>query len=529
MAVPSPAGNRERHSLLRNPAGSDDEEIILTRARPKINSGTLPSQGSDYGSIEQLPVLGRYRRRVSCQRFCCNRLPKGKGSVLVFVINILESIVFSGAASAVHQLVLGNEGDNHSLGFFIYIGLKYCAGRIFYPVAGLLADVHFGRYKLIHISLWLLWIAFVLFSLALSLHPTKVLPVALTKYVIPIVAFILVSLGTGGVEATIIPFGADQLSQGASSDELSSYFYWYYFGRQAGALGGTLLFFALLSPTYVPSARKSTLVENFNLQIANIVQPVVVVLAMTVAIILHVSLKSWYFRNKQRENPLKLVINVLYYVATVKRHAPQYRRAFRYGEPWKPRIELAKAEYDGIFAGEEVEDVKTFLRILLIIFSLAGFFATYSGVSCLLAAASLHKFLSAESTYEFSFLQAYTMLSYQIRSLTLSAEGIKNPTADMNYLTGNLLTIFNTVTILFFCPLLNHLILPCLPSTSMKKRIGLGSLLNAVAIAVAAILEFSTFNHDTMQRVLLLMIPVLLISVAEALVFITGKHGHIKL
>lgn len=63
----------------------------------------------------------------------------------------------------------------------------------------------------------------------------------------------------------------------------------------------------------------------------------------------------------------------------------------------------------------------------------------------------------------------------------------------------------------------------------MKKRIGLGSLLNAVAIAVAAILEISTSNHDAMQRVLLLMIPVLLISVAEALVFITGKHGHIKL
>lgn len=395
MAVQTPAGSRERHSLLRNPTGGDDEqEIVLTRVRPKINSSGLPSQGSDYGSIEQPPVFERYRRRFSCRRFCCNRVPKGKGSVLVFVINILESIVFSGAASAVHQLLLGNENDNKSLGFFVYIGLRYCAGRIFYPVAGLLADVYFGRYKLIHISLWLLWTAFVLFALALSLYPIKVLPVALTKYVVPIVAFILVSLGTGGVEATIIPFGADQLSQGASSDELSSYFYWYYFGRQAGALGGTLLFFALLLPKYVAGDDKS--VENFNLQIANTVQPVVVVLAMTIAIILHVSLKGWYFRNKQRENPLKLVINVLYYVATVKRHAPQYRRAFRYGEPWKPRIELAKAEYDGIFTSEEVEDVKTFLRILLIIFSLAGFFAAYSGVSFLLTAASLYKLLSAE-------------------------------------------------------------------------------------------------------------------------------------
>lgn len=120
------------------------------------------------------------------------------------------------------------------------------------------------------------------------------------------------------------------------------------------------------------------------------------------------------------------------------------------------------------------------------------------------------------------------MISYQVRNFTLVAEGLHSPTINQNYLTGNLLTIFNTVTILFCCPLLNHLIVPCLPSTSMKKRLGLGILLNALAIAVAAILEFVTFNHnDATQRVLFLMIPALLISVAEALVFITGKLGHI--
>ena len=119
------------------------------------------------------------------------------------------------------------------------------------------------------------------------------------------------------------------------------------------------------------------------------------------------------------------------------------------------------------------------------------------------------------------------MISYQVRNFTLVAEGLHNPTINQNYLTGNLLTIFNTVTILFCIPLLNLLIVPCLPSTSMKKRLGLGILLNALAIAVAAILEFATFNHDATQRVLFLMIPVLLISVAEALVFITGKLGHI--
>ena len=40
---------------------------------------------------------------------------------------------------------------------------------------------------------------------------------------------------------------------------------------------------------------------------------------------------------------------VVYYAATVKRGIARYRRAFRYGEERKPRIELAKEEFDGIF------------------------------------------------------------------------------------------------------------------------------------------------------------------------------------
>ena len=290
--------------------------------------------------------------------------------MLVFILNILESLVFFSCFGGIRQLIV--EDDSESLGFFIYIGLVYCAGKVFYPIAGLLADVCFGRYKVIRMSLWLLWIAFSLLAFTVSLRALIHVPV-LTQYILPIIALILVSAGSGGVQATNIPFGVDQLPQGASSDELSSYFYWYDFGIQVGALTGIL---TLLGLFYIVG--DSAIVE---VHVAT--QFMVAVLAMTVTIILHVSLESWYFKDRPRENPLKLVINVLHYIATVKRHAPQNRRVFRYGEPWKPRIELAKIEYDGIFTSEEVEDVKTFFRVLLIIFSLAGYFASYTGVSCL--------------------------------------------------------------------------------------------------------------------------------------------------
>ena len=81
------------------------------------------------------------------------------------------------------------------------------------------------------------------------------------------------------------------------------------------------------------------------------------------------------------KNPLKLIVNVLCYAATVKRSVPIYRRSFRYGEERKKRIELAKSNYDGIFTSEEVEDVKTFFRICLVILSLSGSFLTFQLVS----------------------------------------------------------------------------------------------------------------------------------------------------
>lgn len=87
------------------------------------------------------------------------------------------------------------------------------------------------------------------------------------------------------------------------------------------------------------------------------------------------------FQDRQRENPLREVANIVFYAATVKDSPPVNRRAFRYGESRKRRIERAKSRYDGIYTSEEVEDVKTFCKIVLVQFSLGLCFMTYTGVS----------------------------------------------------------------------------------------------------------------------------------------------------
>ena len=71
-----------------------------------------------------------------------------------------------------------------------------------------------------------------------------------------------------------------------------------------------------------------------------------------------------------RFNPVKHIFKVLNYA---KHHSqPVFRSAFTYGEV-PSRLDLAKIRYGGPFTTEEVEDVKTFGRILLVLISLFGF------------------------------------------------------------------------------------------------------------------------------------------------------------
>ena len=373
--------SRERHSLLRSPTrDTETKPLLSSNLQDHLQDAGTPSRSVNVQEHEERSVPNVLRRRISWLRFCHNRIPKGKAVFLALVLSTIETFAFYGAVDGIIRLVLGNDRSTTSLAYSISIILQYSAGRLCYPVAGFLADVYFGRYKVIHISLWLFWIAFSLLSLALSLNGLPHVSPMLTRYALPTVAFVLISLGSAGFEANIIPFGADQLPQGATSEQISSYIYCWYVTKQTGSLLGSTAFIVLFLPSY-KLLTNYNLAVDFNLHTVSTIQPMIAVLVITIAILLHVCCEGWYFKDRERENPIKLVLHVLIYAAFVRRQPPRYRRAFRYGETRKPRIELAKEDYDGIFSSEEVEDVKTFCRITLIIFSLTGFFASYSAVS----------------------------------------------------------------------------------------------------------------------------------------------------
>ena len=79
-------------------------------------------------------------------------------------------------------------------------------------------------------------------------------------------------------------------------------------------------------------------------------------------------------------NSLTLIYKVLKYAW--KHKFPENRSAFTYWEnDIPPRIDLGKNKYGGPFTTEEVEDTKSFFRILLLLFSLLGFHLSGHGYS----------------------------------------------------------------------------------------------------------------------------------------------------
>ena len=298
-------------------------------------------------------------------RYWRSRMPKGRAVWLILVINLLERVAYFGISGNVIPPFLDTTGLSVAAQVFIQAILINVFADLFYPIAGWLADVWFGRYRTIQISLWLLLVGYATVALTFSrsyysmngLHDYQL-------YILPII-FVVISIGTAGLQVNIIPYGADQLAAtSANAEQLSSYFHWYYLLRN---VGGLTLVFSRICSSAADWQQSSTI---FGCIASG---------AITLSLVLWVTFKDWLFIEKERLNPWKSVIKVVHYAATVKR--PRERGAFSYGGRNKPsRFDLAKQTEGGAFVSEEVEDVKSFLRLLLVMVAIGGAFMVYTGV-----------------------------------------------------------------------------------------------------------------------------------------------------
>ena len=251
-----------------------------------------------------------------------------------------------------------------------------------YPLLGHLADVYLTRYRALKVSLvtisgsQLILTFFILINFCVRLYGSRVLEYQASLAIV--IPGCLTIIGIGLFEANVIQFGLDQLLE-ASTPELIKFIHWYYWSRSVGSL---LLFYISTSAVCASEICYKEQYEFYEI-FKNSIYIVCFIIACTVAIsnlILFIVNQKHFYIQKAGLNPFKNIYKVLKY--SWKHKVPERRSAFTYWEEDIPRrIDLGKNKYGGPFTNEEVEDTKTFIRILPLLLCLFGYHLAGDGYS----------------------------------------------------------------------------------------------------------------------------------------------------
>ena len=253
--------------------------------------------------------------------------------------------------------------------------------HILYPILGWIADVHIPRYKMIKLSLILNLLAGVLallpvIDLQLEYFPST----SFSYFVITIcIGIVMIYVGSMGMyKANAIQFGLQQL-QDAPSEILSSFIHWYYWSIHLSSL--SLYYVSVPALFYYRKCKINLSSRFFNLHGQNLqilgwlfFFPVLLMLiCVSTGLILLILSVDKLDVHQVKMNPFKTIFKILQY--TWKHKYPERRSAFTYWENKEPsRIDFGKQKYGGPFTNEEVEDMKTFFRLLNLMLFLFGFF-----------------------------------------------------------------------------------------------------------------------------------------------------------
>ena len=242
---------------------------------------------------------------------------------------------------------------------------------VLYPFAGFMADVWCGRYKAVMISL-----GFLLAGLAtLSINSILLLLHVVRNpfngnhnghnstafFVLSSIGLLLIIPGLAGYHANIIQLGLDQLLE-APSEYLGLFVHWMEWFIEVGYTLMVPLFFLLYT------CKSVFFIHQAALSLTSIF-----FVTLLVVVVFSCWKRRWFYSEPGHQNPYKMVFKVLNFARKYK--YPLRRSAFTYCDDEEPsRIDFAKERYGGPFTTEQVEDVKTFLRVLTVLLVLGPTF-----------------------------------------------------------------------------------------------------------------------------------------------------------
>ncbi len=328
--------------------------------------------------LPQAPTTGRHLQWYTkcCQNVC---LPS-KLAILIILWTAIVGTMYSFILTIVVIAVYTNPLTMTSIPE--YASLLYAIltlAMVFYPLSGFMADVCCGRLKVVVFSLYLLSICGLLIcfleivALAINLesehyysvfqnfHEKVVYRFLFTFTLIAIVLFII---GLAGFQANYIQLGLDQLFE-APSKYLALFIHYSTWAFHIGSLPlQTTVAFFYCSYFLNLSAGVGFVTAT----------PCVITCMLIILLVITRWKRQWFYSEPGQENPYRTVFKIINFAR--KHKYPLQRSAFTYSDHNIPsRIDFAKEMYGGPFSVEQVENVKTFLRILLTLLALGPVFS----------------------------------------------------------------------------------------------------------------------------------------------------------
>ena len=351
---------------------------------------------------------------------------------------------------------------------------------IFSPVAGLLTDIRFSRYKAILCS-----------SYVIIAHTTTIFLVILTiasssilshienaqgKY---FVSFLVIYTGIFAITYIIfivngIQFGMDQLHASPTEDSIL-YIHWYVWIYYTCSLITEIPWNLLFYDSWYFDDIKLNHIQISGFCLAALI-------LLMIMFFISVSLwairyrKVWFLLEPAGVNPYKLVYKVVRFAYQHK--VPLRRSAFTYcDEESQTRLDVGKLKYGGPFTTKQVEDVKAFWGILKVLISIGPAFQLQTVMQSLLPLFAKHGNIFIPNPNSTGHVNEVHL------------EGVTRYILISNGLLSPLLVV---ICIPFYLCWIRPRILYHIPG--MLRRIGLAILLMTISLS-------STFLMDVMVHV----------------------------
>ena len=304
---------------------------------------------------------------VEHTRTCCsfkyrNRWINSKGAALVLTWIILISASLLSSYAIIPTLFSGfNSSLNGKLRIFSIVLSLSCL--VCAPLAGWLADARLGNYGVFKIGCVFLFFASVLACLCVLViinvpDNNRHVSLAVSGVIAPIVC-LLGSAGTFACIVTSLQLGLDQMPD-ASTANITSFISWFVCCIFAGNWIGTASFH--LFPYCLDTVSSSDNDCSSFKQIFSLFPVLCIAIVLCSDFLLS---PKWLIIEPKSLQSLKIIYRVLKFAK--KHKAPVNRSALTYWEEDIPsRIDLGKSKYGGPFTTEQVEDVKTIFKLLVV-------------------------------------------------------------------------------------------------------------------------------------------------------------------